>query len=200
MIKNDSQLKRAQKRLEEVQESIKKYRQLYTGADLIFYTTPLTYEEHELSSEIEIYQKLKSLPLEINILEMQNKSHLIDNIGELLTQLRLAAKLTQAQLAEQLGWEQSNLSRFESENYSSQSISKIVEFASALGIWLYVTPSLTEKNEEPITKAPTQVFKIQSTTDVTTSTDTDISDSVADLAQTYFAPYKTFANQESTIV
>jgi transcriptional regulator with XRE-family HTH domain len=74
-----------------------------------------------------------------------NKPILIDNISELLSKLRIAANLSQHEMADKLGWEQSNLSRFENENYNSQTISKIVEYVSALGVWLHITPSLTEE-------------------------------------------------------
>jgi transcriptional regulator with XRE-family HTH domain len=67
-------------------------------------------------------------------------------------------------MAELLGWEQSNLSRFENENYSSQTISKIVEFASALGIYLHVTPSLTEEPEQPQTQPKIGQINLEETT------------------------------------
>jgi len=55
-------------------------------------------------------------------------------------------------MAEKLGWQQPNLSRFESENYSSQTIAKITEFVGILGIYLHVMPSITEEPRNIIFK------------------------------------------------
>ncbi len=147
MIKNSSQLKSAKERLELIRHEIEEYRQEYSSVEFEFYILPLRTEEQELMGEIEEFEKLKELPFEDAIQGPLRAPILIDNIGLLLSKLRLAAKLTQSEMADRLNWEQSNLSRFESENYSSQTISKIVEFASALGVYLYVSPSLTDRPE-----------------------------------------------------
>jgi transcriptional regulator with XRE-family HTH domain len=100
------------------------------------------------------YKKLKELPFTDAITSLLSRPVLIDNIGELLAKLRIAAKLSQSDIAQRLGWQQSNLSRFESENYNSQTINKIVEYASLLGVWLHVQPSLTEEAEIKGKKKP----------------------------------------------
>lgn len=148
MIKNDGQLKRAQTRLGNIAFEIEEVQKKYSKYEQELYIVPLQQEQEELNEEITEYLELRDLPFENAMQGTLKKSTLIDNIGELLSKLRIAAKLTQAQMAAKLGWEQSNLSRFESENYSSQTVSKIVEFASTLGVWLHVTPSLTEKPKE----------------------------------------------------
>lgn len=148
MIKNKNQLKRAQVRFRFIQDQIEQYQSQYSGIDLELYVLPLMDEKDELLQEIMEYQELRDLSLEENVQGLLSEPIIIDNISELLAMLRIAAKLSQDEFANRLGWKQSNLSRFESENYSSQTVSKIVEFASALGIWLHVTPSLTEKISE----------------------------------------------------
>jgi transcriptional regulator with XRE-family HTH domain len=148
MIKNDNQLKSAQSRLEDIKHRIEEYRGKFSGVELELYVTPLCYEEAELRKNIEEYLELQHLTFEDAINGPLSKAHLLDNIGELLTKLRLAAKLTQGELADLMGWEQPNISRFESENYNSQTISKVVEYASTLGVWLHVTPSLSESPQE----------------------------------------------------
>lgn len=148
MIKNKNQLKRAQVRFRFIQDQIEQYQSQYSGIDLELYVLPLKDEKDELMQEILEYQELRDLSLEENVQGLLSEPIIIDNISELLAMLRIAAKLSQDEFANRLGWKQSNLSRFESENYSSQTVSKIVEFASALGIWLHVTPSLTEKISE----------------------------------------------------
>jgi transcriptional regulator with XRE-family HTH domain len=147
MIKNASQLKSAQSRIDEIESQLKEYRKKDYSREVEFYIAPLETEKQELDEEIEEYLKLQSLPFEDAVRDVLNEPVLIDNIGQLLSKLRLAAKLTQAEMADQLGWEQSNLSRFESENYSSQTVNKIVEFVSELGVYLHVIPSLTEQYE-----------------------------------------------------
>ena len=145
IIKNEAQLASARKRLSQVIKSIEQYRNQYSGIERGLFVLPLIDEKDELKSDIEEYMFLKNHAFKDAIQGPLQKPQLIDNIGELLAKLRIASKLTQSELADQLGWDQSNLSRFESENYSSQTIVKVVEFASALGVFLYVTPSLTER-------------------------------------------------------
>jgi transcriptional regulator with XRE-family HTH domain len=144
-IKNEAQLTSARKRLSQVIKRIEEYKQQYSGFERDVFIPPLLDEKGELKSDIEEYIFLKNHSFKDAIQGPLQRPQLIDNIGELLAKLRIASNLTQSELAEKLGWDQSNLSRFESENYSSQTIAKVVEFASALGVFLYVTPSLTER-------------------------------------------------------
>jgi transcriptional regulator with XRE-family HTH domain len=148
MIKNDIQLKNAQSRIERVVKEIEQYQRKLSGLDLELHVAPLIDEEEELMQEISEYLTLRKLPFEEAVKKLSKEPLNIGNIGELLSKLRIAAGLTQKDLAEKLGWEQSNLSRFESENYNSQTISKIVEIASHFGVWLLVIPSMTEKVPE----------------------------------------------------
>ncbi len=154
MIKNQIQLRRAHERLSEIGREIQEYQNRYSGVELELYVLPLMDMEDELKEEINEFKSLCRLPFEEAISGPLNKPVLIYNIGELLAKIRIAAKLNQKQLAERLAWDQPNLSRFESENYSSQTISKIVEYASSLGIWLYVQPSITEKT---FSEKPTEI-------------------------------------------
>jgi transcriptional regulator with XRE-family HTH domain len=144
MIKNVVQLKNAERAIESIRTKINEFNAKYSGIERDFYVNPMEIEERELLRQIEEYKKLVELPFENAVLE-QGKPILIENIGELLAKLRISAKLTQKEMAMRLGWKQSNLSRFESENYSSQTINKIVEYASNLGVWLKISPSLAEE-------------------------------------------------------
>lgn len=145
MIKNSIQLKNAEKRLSEIQKIMFENGKKYAGLEFEMQNIGLAIEESELFNQIIEYKKLKTLPFSEAISFLFTKPILIDNIGDLLSKLRIAAKLSQSDMAQRLGWKQSNLSRFENENYSSQSISKIVEYASSLGVWLHIRPSLTEE-------------------------------------------------------
>ncbi|MBN2117907.1 MAG: helix-turn-helix transcriptional regulator [Anaerolineales bacterium] len=181
MIKSSVQLKCAEERLGSVRQLISEYNEKYSGIELELYSAPLIVEERQLLAEIVEYKKLKELPFVGAINYLHYQSLLIDNIGELLSKLRIAAKLSQSEMAQKLGWEQSNLSRFESENYNSQTINKIVEYASALGIWLHIFPSLSEDLEIRAEKRhDIEIKNVRSfdtvSTSLTTSSDITTSD------------------------
>lgn len=144
MIKNDKQLKHAQARLKEVRREIDELERQYSGLQLDIFRTPLVQEKEKREEEIEEYLQLRELSLEEAVVGPLKKPTLLGNVGELLAKLRIAAGLTQQELAERLDWHQSNLSRFESEYYSGQTVAKIIEYATSLGVWLHITPSLTE--------------------------------------------------------
>lgn len=166
MIKSDAQLKRAEARLQEIREQIAYLEDRYAGMELQILKSPLVQEEQERESEIEEYQQLRQLSLEEAVEGPLREPVLLDNIGELLAKLRIAADFTQKELAERLGWHQSNLSRFESENYSSQTIAKVVEYAASLGVWLHISPSLTEKPLEGAlfdTSTHVELFEVEKT-------------------------------------
>lgn len=144
MIKNDNQLSRTVERLLQIQASIKDLEKKYEGPELEFWAGTLRDEATKLKDEINEYNLLRLLPFNNAVENILQKPILLENVGELLAKLRIAAKLTQAEMAERLGWQQSNLSRFENENYNSQTIAKISEYLGNLGVWLYVKPSLVE--------------------------------------------------------
>lgn len=153
MIKNNNQYLDASDRLNSVRQRLKAYKNDSDNFDSQLLVPALELEESKLEDEIREYLDLRELPFDIALETVLNKHMLIDNIGELLAKLRMAAKKSQTELANELGWEQPNLSRFESENYSSQTISKIIEYASALGVYLHVIPSFLEKVDLNIKKS-----------------------------------------------
>lgn len=146
MIRNDNQLRSAKKSLKEIVRGIKKIREDHFSDKLLdLFIIPLLDHKFQIEDEINTFVFLRDSPFEEGIKYLSENPGIIENIGELLTMLRIAAKVTQSELAENLGWSQSNISRFESENYSSQTIKKIVEYSSKLGVWLNISPSLSEK-------------------------------------------------------
>ena len=172
IIKNASQLKSAKVRYEKIQQKINEYDKKYTGFEHDFYVGPLIIEIQELENQIEEYLKLTKLPIDRAINEVLAEPILLDNVSDLLTKLRIASNITQEEMANHLGWKQSNLSRFESENYSSQTISKIVEFASSLEVWLHISPSLTEEPKKGLhVQLQKEVIKTPFRDIVTTSSD-----------------------------
>ena len=150
MIKNHNQLRRASARLQGVRQQIEDLQDRFGGMELDILKIPLIQETQELETEIMEYRELLQLSLEEAVQGPLRESMLLENVGELLAKLRISSGLTQEELAARLGWQQPNLSRFESENYHSQTVARIVEYAGCLGIWLHISPSLTEEQTEVI--------------------------------------------------
>jgi transcriptional regulator with XRE-family HTH domain len=144
MIKNDTQAKRAHSRLKRIRDEQKRLEEKYRGIELEFWAGSLRDDAAKLQEEIREYELLKSLPFQVVVEAILQEPVLLENISELLTKLRIAAKKTQEEMADMLGWRQSNLSRFESEKYNSQTIGKVSEYVDALNVWLYLTPALVE--------------------------------------------------------
>lgn len=147
MIRNDSQLKKAQHRLHTVEQLVAELKDKYSGQDLFIRVDPLIDEIAELRSEVREFLELRQVSLEDAVSGILRKPILLDNIGQLLSKLRIAAGLTQAEVADQLEWHQSNVSRFESDSYSSHNLSKVLDYADALGVWLHILPSMEEEVE-----------------------------------------------------
>lgn len=144
MIKNNAQLERTKQRLRDIRIQAEELRKAHSDADLELRILPLLDEIEELTWEIAEYRLLRELPLEEIVKELLSAPALLDNIGQLLAKMRVGAGLTQSQIAELLDWRQSNVARFESENYTSHTVSKVLDYASALGVYLHVVPSMTE--------------------------------------------------------
>jgi transcriptional regulator with XRE-family HTH domain len=140
MIKSDAQLRQAQERLRNLQVEREQLLARHGGHAPAYLLNEIDGDRRQIESEIREHQMLKQLPLEQAIGLIAQKPVLLENVGELLAKLRIAAKLTQEQLAQRLGWEQSNVSRFESNAYSSQTIGKVSEYLDGIGVMLYVSP------------------------------------------------------------
>lgn len=145
MIKSDIQVKRAKARLSRIQDELRRLEGKYDGSELDFWAESLREDATKLQDELREYDLLLLLPFQDAVQAILQEPIPLENIGELLTKLRLAAKKTQKEMAKDLGWRQSNLSRFESEKYTSQTIGKISEYIEALKVYLYVRPTLVDQ-------------------------------------------------------
>lgn len=148
MIRNNRKLLQAEQMLVEAQSELDILLEKYTGIDRKLYATPLRNTIEDLEIEITEYKELIESSFEDSMKGVLKKPSLLGNIGELLTKLRIAKGITQAEMAERLGWQQSNLSRFESTNYGSHTIAKILEYSAELDVWLYVAPKMEEVEED----------------------------------------------------
>lgn len=145
MIKSDAQLSSSESRLRSIEDELLDLRRRYTDNPPTYLIEQLERERNRLQQQIDEYHRLRGMSLTETIRVSSQQPVLLENIGDLLAKLRIAAGLTQRELAQRLGWEQSNLSRFESSNYSSQTIGKISEYLDGLGVWLLVFPSETRQ-------------------------------------------------------
>lgn len=149
MIKNNRQLASGLKRIKEIENKLHELdKKGYEDVEIGILAGYLKAELKELKTQIEEYEELVRDTLDESVRGRLRKPILLDEIGELLAKLRIAAGLTQKDIADLLGWKQSNVSRFESEDYQSQTIAKVAEYADSLGVWLYVVPELEELGEE----------------------------------------------------
>ena len=147
MIRNNSQLARAQEILQRYQIQIQGIQEKYSGVELEMLALPIQEEAVRLENEIQEYELLNTLPFENAVNGILKKPVILEQISDLLTKLRIAAGLSQEELASSMGWKQSNISRFENPNYNSHTIAKVIEYAFNLGIQFKVFPTLVESSD-----------------------------------------------------
>lgn len=164
MIKDSRQLDFARRTIRELQEEIKNVKEKYEEHEWEFFIDGPARQIQKLEGEIEEYVGLSSESLEQAVNGRLKKPLLLEEIGELLAKIRIAAGLTQAETAARLGWQQSNLSRFENEDYQSQTIAKIAEYLDEFGVWLYLVPELEELDNDIYYQKSTQQSTSQSLT------------------------------------
>lgn len=66
----------------------------------------------------------------------------LSTLGIVLTQARIARKLTQAQLAEKLGLHEQMIQRYEQSQYAHASLTRLIEIAQALNVTIEVQTDL----------------------------------------------------------
>jgi transcriptional regulator with XRE-family HTH domain len=148
MIKNDNQAQRIEARLLEIQQELAHIRRTAAPAEVAFWSLSLEDELKTLGRELKEYRWLKTASFEKVVSRLLREPVAIEALPGLLARLRVAAGLTQGEMASRLGWRQPNVSRFENEAASSHSVDKISEYAGALGVGLFVTPALA--TEPPV--------------------------------------------------
>lgn len=185
MINSDIQLTQAQERIGEIREKMLLVSKEYTGSKEKAFLLPLLNERDALLNQTNKYSDLIIMSLQEAVENIFQEPILIENIGELLTNLRISAGKSQTRFADELGWKQPNLSRFEGENYGSQTIGKISEYAKLLGVYLHVYPSMTERKEE----RHTSVFSSMDQMNIITSVFMAAIDRDVEVADTHEAKY-----------
>ncbi len=119
MIKNDIQYKYSKRKIIEFLSEVEKLNKKYSKNKKKLSLLNQGYLEHisQIKAEITEYEKMKNSPLPRVITAKSPKE-----ISKQLVRMRISRGLTQAQLAEQLGCKQSDISRMEKEDYISFSI------------------------------------------------------------------------------
>ena len=129
MIKNDRQYEYTKKKLHEFEQDLKAIRKKYSPDKNKVALLSQGYVEHiaQLEAEIEEYENMKKSPLP-NVLRIHN----LVEISHQLVRLRIARRLTQAQLAARIGCKQADVSRLEREDYQGYTISQLKKIAASL--------------------------------------------------------------------
>lgn len=129
MIKNDRQYEYTKKKLHEFEQDLKAIRKKYSPDKNKVALLSQGYVEHiaQLEAEIEEYEKMKNSPLP-NVLRIHN----LVEISHQLVRLRIARRLTQAQLAARIGCKQADVSRLERDDYQGYTISQLKKIAASL--------------------------------------------------------------------
>lgn len=82
----------------------------------------------DLRAEIAAYEKLKSAELSMITIDS------FDDLADGLIQARIAAGLSQRELAARLGLKEQQIQRYESERYASASLQRLRDIANAIGV------------------------------------------------------------------
>ena len=131
MIKNEKQLGITRKKLRDFETSLQDLKENFSSKNGIRYqiqADALQGDIKALRNEIKEYEKLKAG--EIKTLSGRS----IQDLPGLLIKARIARAMSQKELAETLGLKEQQIQRYESSNYASASLSRIVEVVQALNI------------------------------------------------------------------
>lgn len=130
MIKNERQYRITRREAEKFEQSLEQFKQ----------------EKHKSihpklvkAQQEAIESQLASLRVEINEYETLRRrkrkkvdTGTLEQLPQLLIQARVAAGLTQKQLAEKLGLKEQQIQRYEATDYRSASLSRVIEIARAI--------------------------------------------------------------------
>jgi ribosome-binding protein aMBF1 (putative translation factor) len=139
-IRSNKQLEHVRQQLAEVESQLSELRHKYRRSSRSFEAAAggLQLLAREMRLAISDYQKARAGRLAATVHCLDAVSGQLQ-VGRRLLQLRQAAGLDQAALAERLGTKQSNISRWESETCTSYNLAQLQRIAEALGWRLDIT-------------------------------------------------------------
>lgn len=168
MITNERQYKITRSEAEKFRKALQDFRPLNLikdGIDPMIAEAQKRAMESQLTTLLETLDRYESLQAgEVETLE----SDTISSIGRQLIEARIARAFTQKELADRLGMKPQQIQRYETEEYMSANLPRLVEVADALGIETYVrfnlhtdTPakSSVSTSERSFPKLPVRVMK-----------------------------------------
>ena len=147
MIRNENEYREAVTRLAEEQERIEAQKaQLekmgLSPADVTRAIDPIQSFHLQLQEEVESYQRLKRGEFD----EIWN----LQGLGQLLISARIARGMTQRQLAEKLGVNESQVSRDERNEYHGVTLDRAARILELLGVELRTTV-VARSDDQPVT-------------------------------------------------
>ena len=136
MIRNENEYREAVTRLDEEQKRIEAQKAELekmglSAADVKRAIDPIQFFHLQLQVEVESYQRLKRGEFD----EIWN----LQGLGQLLISARIARGLTQRQLAEKLGVNESQVSRDERNEYHGVTLDRAARILGLLGVELRTT-------------------------------------------------------------
>ncbi len=132
MIKNERQYNVTKTQLENFKESLDKAISSKKSVPAIIKTAMIDgikFQIKELETELANYEDLKNNSKNIVI-------HDLSELPTLLIKVRIAKNLTQEELANLLGMKYQQIQRYESQNYGSISMDKLLKIIKKLGMTL----------------------------------------------------------------
>ena len=147
MIRNENEYREAVARLAEEQERIEAQKvQLHkmglSPADMKRAIDPIQSFHLQLQEEVESYQRLKRGEFD--------EIHNLQGLGQLLISARIARGMTQRQLAEKLGVNESQVSRDERNEYHGVTLDRAARILELLGVELRTTV-VARSGDQPVT-------------------------------------------------
>lgn len=144
MIRNESEYKHAIERLREEKRRLQEQERLLgeTGlskSEIKRALDPMRSFHAQLEEEVESYERLKRGEF--------GELHNLGGLGQLLVMLRIAANISQSQLAEKLGVDPSQVSRDERNEYRGVTLERANRVLEALGADLVTT--VESSNQRP---------------------------------------------------
>jgi HTH-type transcriptional regulator / antitoxin HipB len=145
MIQNERQYRITQTKLREFEQelaNINPQDPAIHPRQIIGWTNSLNFTIDKLKQEIAEYEQLKSG----DILTFSLNS--LSDLPTILIKARIAAGMTQKELAEIIGVQEQQIQRYEAAHYSSTSFDRLQVIASALQI--DITQAVMQRNVSPI--------------------------------------------------
>jgi predicted XRE-type DNA-binding protein len=130
MIKNERQYKYSLNKLQEFKSELNKIKEQYKNDEQGLKMFSQGYIEHiaQLQDDVYRYEKMKNNPLPQEFIIRS-----LDQINKYLVWLRLGRNITQTHLAKLIKCKQSDISRFERDNYNKFSLYTLKKIIKALG-------------------------------------------------------------------